>query len=145
MDAQSARRIIECLRSGVSSRESASVLTVGREPLMSKIEGQLKAVRHGSLSEHLVVEGAYGQGKTHILNKIEALALKQNLAVSRLVASRESPLGKVNTLYQRLVCNLVLPDRPNDRGIKVLLDKVRVNRGTGYDAWMTWIQQQGYH
>lgn len=144
MDAQSARRIIECLRSGVSSRESASVLTVGREPLMSKIEGQLKAVRHGRLSEHLVVEGAYGQGKTHILNKIEALALGQNFAVSRLVASRESPLGKVNTFYQRLVCNLVLPDRPNDRGVKVLLDKVRVNRRSGYDAWMTWVQRQGY-
>lgn len=145
MDGQKARRIIECLRSGVSSGESASVLTVGRETLIAKIESQLAAVQRQGGSEHLILEGAYGQGKTHLLNKVEALAFERNFAVSRLVASRESPLGRVNTFYERLVRNLVLPDRRNDRGVKALLERVYPGKQGGrYDAWMDWIKAQGY-
>jgi len=145
MDAQQARRIIECLRSGVSSLETANVLTVGREQLVTAINEHFRAVRQNSKSEHLIVEGAYGQGKTHILNKIESMALQQNFAVSRVVAGRESPLGRIDNFYQRLVRSLVLPDRPNDHGVKVFLDKIAVHRQGGpYDAWMLWVRDQGY-
>ncbi|MDD2235061.1 MAG: DUF2791 family P-loop domain-containing protein [Desulfitobacteriaceae bacterium] len=106
-----AQRVIEALRSGVSSRAVGHYFSSARPELMGQISRRLDQVRDTGESGGLVVTGKYGEGKTHLLNTVFNLAHSNNMVVSLISLSKETPFDKLYLVYQKLVSNTYLPGR----------------------------------
>ncbi len=106
-----AQRVIEALRSGVSSRAVGHYFSSARPELMGQISRRLDQVRDSGESGGMVVTGKYGEGKTHLLNTVFNLAHSNNMVVSLISLSKETPFDKLYLVYQKLVSNTYLPGR----------------------------------
>lgn len=106
-----ARHMIEALRSGIPSRAVGQCFSEARPQLLEEIVSRLDSVVSDDLSEGMVICGKYGEGKTHLLNTVFNLAHKNNMVVSMLSLSKETPLDKLYLVYQKLVSNTYLPNR----------------------------------
>jgi Protein of unknown function (DUF2791). len=106
-----AQRVIEALRSGVSSRAVGHYFSSARPELMGQISRRLDQVRDTGESGGMVVSGKYGEGKTHLLNTVFNLAHSNNMVVSLISLSKETPFDKLYLAYQKLVSNTYLPGR----------------------------------
>ncbi|MDA8064103.1 MAG: DUF2791 family P-loop domain-containing protein [Thermaerobacter sp.] len=128
MERDLARRVIEHLRAGVPSLESAEVLSAGRRRLLGEIEEDLAALARGSRRGLRIIAGNYGEGKTHTLEAVEALARRDNFVVGLLTVSRETPLDRPDRIYRKLVRRTYLPGlaRP---GLEPILRRLGENEG----------------
>jgi len=104
-----ARQVIECLRSGVSSRYLSGIFSYGREAALERVERDLSKIQSEGGTFPLVVKGNFGNGKTHFLNIIFQKAEEMNFAVSFVPLSKETPFNKLDRLYRRAVAGLYLP------------------------------------
>ncbi|MHB1406897.1 MAG: BREX system ATP-binding domain-containing protein, partial [Desulfitobacteriaceae bacterium] len=75
-----AQRVIEALRSGVSSRAVGHYFSSARPELMGQISRKLDRVRDTGEASGMVVSGKYGEGKTHLLNTVFNLAHSNYMA-----------------------------------------------------------------
>lgn len=106
-----AQTVIEALRSGVSSRAVGHYFSSARPELMEQISHRLDRAKNTGASGGMVVSGKYGEGKTHLLNTVFNLAHSNNMVVSMLSLSKETPLDKLYLAYHKLVGNTYLPQR----------------------------------
>ena len=106
-----ARHIIEALRSGVPSRAVGQYFSEARPKIMKEISSRLKMVCDERHSSGMVISGKYGEGKTHLLNTVFNLAHSDNMVVSYLSLSKETPMDKLYLVYQKLIQNTYLPKR----------------------------------
>lgn len=106
-----ARHIIEALRSGIPSRAVGQYFSEARPRIMKEISGRLDMVCEQGKSSGMIVSGKYGEGKTHLLNTVFNLAHSNNMVVSYLSLSKETPMDKLYLVYQKLICNTYLPRR----------------------------------
>ena len=106
-----AQRVIEALRSGVSSRAVGHYFSSARPELMEQVSGKLDRVIDTGESSGMVISGKYGEGKTHLLNTVFNLAHSNNMVVSLISLSKETPFDKLYLVYQKLVSNTYLPQR----------------------------------
>lgn len=95
------RRIIESLRAGIPSRLAGAVLSSARRPLIDKIENDEGRGR--------IITGKYGEGKTHLLNTVAAMAEKKNMVVSLLPLSKETPFHSLAVLFRKIMESTYLP------------------------------------
>jgi len=109
MEKFAARQVIECLRSGVSSRSLSAIFSYGREAACERVERELGRVRTDGAALSLVAKGNFGNGKTHFLNIIAHRAEEMNFAVSFVPLSKETPFDKLDRLYRRAAADLYLP------------------------------------
>lgn len=113
-------RIIEALRSGVSSRRLSAIFSYGREALLEAVQRDLDGVAAGKSSRAVILRGDYGEGKTHFLNTVFNLAQKQNFAVSFVILSKETPFNRLDRVYPKLACETYLPGEA-EPGLEALL------------------------
>ncbi len=106
-----ARHIIEALRSGVPSRSVGQYFSEARPKIMKEISDRLDQVCEQGKSSGMVICGKYGEGKTHLLNTVFSLAHSNNMVVSYLSLSKETPMDKLYLVYQKLIQNTCLPRR----------------------------------
>ena len=106
-----ARHMIEALRSGIPSRAVGQCFSEARPQMLEKIVTRLDSVVSDETSDGMIICGKYGEGKTHLLNTVFNLAHKNNMVVSMLSLSKETPLDKLYLVYQKLVSNTYLPNR----------------------------------
>jgi len=106
-----AQRVIEALRSGVSSRAIGHYFSSARPELMEQLSRKMDTVRDTGESSGMVISGKYGEGKTHLLNTMFNLAHSNNMVVSLVSLSKETPFDKLYLAYQKLVSNTYLPKR----------------------------------
>lgn len=106
-----AQRVIEALRSGVSSRAIGHYFSSARPELMEQLSRKMDTVRDTGESSGMVISGKYGEGKTHLLNTMFNLAHRNNMVVSLVSLSKETPFDKLYLAYQKLVSNTYLPKR----------------------------------
>ncbi len=106
-----ARHIIEALRSGVPSRAVGQYFSEARPKIMKEISSRLKMVCDERHSSGMVISGKYGEGKTHLLNTVFNLAHSDNMVVSYLSLSKETPMDKLYLVYQKLIQKTYLPKR----------------------------------
>ena len=106
-----ARRVIEALRSGVSSRAVGQYFSSARQGLLRQIQRKLDEVCEKKISDGMVITGKYGEGKTHLLNTIFNMAHAQNMVVSLVSLSKETPFNNLHLVYQKLLNNTYLPKR----------------------------------
>ena len=106
-----ARRIIEALRSGVSSRAVGQYFSSARPEITKKISDKLNTMCENKQSDGMIISGKYGEGKTHLLNTVFNIANSCNMAVSFVSLSKETPFDKLHLVYQKLLHNTYLPKR----------------------------------
>jgi len=106
-----ARRVIEALRSGVSSRAVGQYFSSARQGLLRQVQKKLDDVCEKRISDGLVITGKYGEGKTHLLNTVFNMAHAQNMVVSFVSLSKETPFSNLHLVYQKLLSNTYLPKR----------------------------------
>ncbi len=104
-----ARHLIEALRSGVPSRRVGQYFSSARPETISRLNGSLERVRETRESEGAVILGKYGEGKTHLLHTILDIAHENNMVVSFLSLSKETPLDKLHLVYPKLIAGTYLP------------------------------------
>lgn len=121
-----ARHIIEALRSGIPSRAVGQYFSEARPRIMKEISGRLDSVVEQGKSCGMVISGKYGEGKTHLLNTVFNLAHSNNMVVSFLSLSKETPMDKLYLVYQKLIRNTYLPKR-RQPGFMHELEKVSAN------------------
>lgn len=121
-----ARHIIEALRSGIPSRTVGKCFNDSRSDLLGKIEKELNEVSETNKSNSRIISGRYGEGKTHMLNTVFDIASANNMVVSMISLSKETPFNKLYLLYQKLVNNTYLPNREKPGFIQEL-DKLTIN------------------
>ena len=74
----------------------------------------------------MIISGKYGEGKTHLLNTVFNLAHSNNMVVSYLSLSKETPMDKLYLVYQKIIRNTYLPMR-RQPGFMHELEKVSAN------------------
>lgn len=104
-----ARHIMEALRSGVPSRAVGAYFSGARPRMMREVTERMSAVCNTGKSGGMVISGKYGEGKTHLLNTVFTMAHEQNMVVSFLSLSKETPMDKLYLFYQKLIGNTYLP------------------------------------
>lgn len=121
-----ARHIVEALRSGVPSRAVGQYFSEARPKIMKEISDRLDQVCDQGKSSGMVICGKYGEGKTHLLNTVFNLAHSNNMVVSYLSLSKETPMDKLYLVYQKLIQNTYLPQREQP-GFLSELNKLSAN------------------
>ena len=121
-----ARHIIEALRSGIPSRAVGQYFSEARPRIMREISDRLDTVSEQSKSSGMIISGKYGEGKTHLLNTVFNLAHSNNMVVSYLSLSKETPMDKLYLVYQKLIGNTYLPKRQQP-GFMHELEKISSN------------------
>ena len=105
------RHMIEALRSGIPSRAVGRYFSEARPKIMQELIHDLDAVRNDGFSGGKVISGKYGEGKTHLLNTVFSLAHANNMVVSLISLSKETPFDKLYHVYKNVVNNTYLPQR----------------------------------
>ena len=106
-----ARHLIEALRSGISSRRVGRYFSSARPEIMAKLSDALERTRDTREPGGEVILGKYGEGKTHLLHTIMDIAHQNNMVVSFLSLSKETPLDKLHLIYPKLIAGTYLPGR----------------------------------
>ncbi len=121
-----ARHIIEALRSGIPSRIVGQYFSEARPELERELSTRLSAVADTGHSDGMVIRGKYGEGKTHLLNTMFGLAQSEQMVVSLISLSKETPMDKLQLVYQKLMQNTYLPGR-SQPGFEAELEKLTPN------------------
>jgi len=121
-----ARHIVEALRSGIPSRAVGQYFSEARPKIMKEISARLDAVCDQGRSSGMIISGKYGEGKTHLLNTVFNLAHSNNMVVSYLSLSKETPMDKLYLIYQKVLQNTYLPKR-RQPGFMYELEKISAN------------------
>lgn len=121
-----ARHIIEALRSGIPSRAVGQYFSEARPKVIREISDRLDMVCEQGKSNGMIISGKYGEGKTHLLNTVFNLAHSNNMVVSYLSLSKETPMDKLYLVYQKLIQNTYLPKRQQP-GFMHELEKISAN------------------
>lgn len=125
-----ARHMIEALRSGIPSKAVGRCFSEARPKLLREVSGQISAVAETGRSSGMVIKGKYGEGKTHLLNTAASIAESQNMVVSFLSLSKETPLDKLYLVYHKLIANTFLPQRKQP-GFAQEMEKITANSPLG--------------
>ena len=95
-----ARQMIEAFRLGIVPHEHVEEFTFGRDEEIERIKNWLNQPKE----EPQVLIGEYGSGKTHLLEYIYSIALKNNWAVSLVeLDPQELPFHKPKRIYEAII------------------------------------------
>ena len=110
-----ARRAIEALRAGVPNHDAVLALGSGQHRIEARfrdlLERAVDDVAKGTQTPGLLVAGDFGTGKSHLLEALEQLALRENFVVSKIVVSKETPLHDPDKLYRAAIQAAVVPGK----------------------------------
>lgn len=106
------RRAVEALRSGVPSWAAVSALGSTQGDIEDRFLELLERLREPAPARPaggLLVSGGFGAGKSHLLEHLAHLALDDNVVVSRVVVSKETPLHDPVKVFRAAIETAVPP------------------------------------
>ena len=113
-----ARRVIEGLRAGVPNRHVVTALGCLQPEVEGRFRRMLEATQQnvttGPCPRGMVLEGAFGSGKSHVLEYLQHLALDANFICSRIVISKETPLYHPVRLFYSAIESAVVPNKQGE-------------------------------
>lgn len=129
------RRAFRYLKGGVFPPDRVDEFTCGRGAEFSVIEHCLAEVKLGG-ARHTFLEATYGQGKSHMLKSIEAIALRMGFAVSWITLDGYNHAFNHPTRYfHALLENLRVPG-VQVKGLSAIVDYwLNNDEGTALRAW----------
>lgn len=128
-----ARRALEALRAGVPNRDAVAELgsmQVGVEDRFSELlglvgvdEAPASAVEGpaptgtypgsaASPGRGMLIGGGFGTGKSHVLEHLAHVALRERFVVSKVTVSKETPLHDPSKVYRAAIEQAQAPGRP---------------------------------
>ena len=118
-----AQLTLEAMRLGVVPATDLEHSTVGRDIEIDIIRQDLKLA--SSSGGRRAFLGEYGLGKTHLLELIQQMALKQNFLVSRVILDHaDNSPAQPKRIYHAVTRGLVYPEATDEiGGLGPLLDK----------------------
>lgn len=136
------RRAIEALRAGVPNRDAVGALGFDAEDLVSTFDCRL-GILESSLENNanvrgLLLAGEFGAGKSHALEFLTHRALSRNVAVSKVVISKETQLFDPAKVYRAAIEGLQVEGRTGDVLAEIALSKLnmRSSRFAALDEWL---------
>ncbi len=106
LDQISSKRLLEAFRLGVVPHQDIEQFTFGRAYEINEVEQKLDALKQGKGDVYLI-EGAYGSGKTHLLEYTRHMSLKRGFVTAYCeLSTQETPLHRPKRVYRELVYNL---------------------------------------
>jgi hypothetical protein len=112
------RRAIEALRSGVPNRDAVEALGCTQPNIEERFRQQLENIRQsntdGSKNTGILVEGDFGTGKSHLLEYLMHLALRENFVCSKIVISKETPFYDPVKMYRAAIETAMVPGKRGD-------------------------------
>ena len=140
-----ARRAVEALRSGVPNREAVRELGCNQKRAEDRFVEILDGAAKGSqpLAKHrgMLISGAFGAGKSHLLAHLEHLALSRNFVCSKVSISKETPLYDLGKVFVSAIENARMPE-PGKRGR--LIEEVAQTidpRSDRYESFFQWAER----
>ncbi|KPK71918.1 hypothetical protein AMJ87_06215 [candidate division WOR_3 bacterium SM23_60] len=106
LDQISSKRLLEAFRLGVVPHQDIEQFTFGRAYEINEMEQKLNALKKGNGDVYLI-EGAYGSGKTHLLEYAHHMSLKKGFVTAYCeLSTQETPLHRPKRVYRELMYNL---------------------------------------
>jgi len=143
-----ARRAIEVLRSGVPNRDAVRQLPVFQGDVTQKLtelvwEMQESATAGEESARSMIISGAFGAGKSHLLEYLRHQALEQGCVCSHLVISKETPLFDSLKLVRAAAETAKLPEvgGMSGRAIPEILFSKRLDP-TKWSRLYQWVHEQ---
>lgn len=113
--------MLNALRDGAVPERGVELLTIGRDGWIGSLSQDLEDVAAGEKQIRLI-NGRYGDGKTHLMAVLRELALKDGYAVSFVTVGPDVPLSRWDLLYKALVQSVESDTRRRAGGVAALLD-----------------------
>lgn len=112
------RRAIEALRAGVPNRDAVLALGSTQPEIEGNFREQLRilkqSITEGSQPQGILVKGSFGAGKSHLLEFLSQIALRENFVCSKVVISKETPFYDPTKLYRAAAEAAVVPGKMGD-------------------------------
>lgn len=108
------RTAFEALRAGVPNRAAVLLLGSVEDAIEERFEAGLQQVWSDSRKTGLLFTGGFGAGKSHLLGFLREVALKQNVVVSTVSISKETPLSAPLTVFSVALRTTVVPGQTDD-------------------------------
>ena len=109
------RRSIEALRAGVPNRDAVRHLGCSQPQIEQKFRNILAELPRGLEANEqvpgLLLTGDFGSGKSHLLQYLEHLALRESFVVSKIVISKETSLANPGHVYRAAIEEARVEDR----------------------------------
>jgi predicted ATPase len=133
------RRAVEALRSGMPNRDAVAALGCAQPQIEEMFRQQLERARQGvvdgSKGSGILVEGDFGTGKSHLLEYLMHLALRENFVCSKIVISKETPFYDPVKIYRAAVETAVVPGKRGD-ALTEIATKLDFNSQTYADLYL---------
>ncbi|MBC8281680.1 MAG: DUF2791 family P-loop domain-containing protein [Chloroflexi bacterium] len=135
-------RAIEALRAGVPNRDAVQALGMGtaQPNIEARFRQMLGDVQKGfatsEVTDGMLVAGDFGAGKSHLLEYLQHVALKNNFVCSKVVISKETPLYDTAKVYNAAIQSAKVPDRAGTL-LNVLAEKLDFE-SPGYEQFYRW-------
>ncbi len=114
---QKARQGIQALKLGQILEDQVGSLSVGMEQLQTEFTRALTQAAAGRPT-FLLIEGAWGSGKSHALTLLETLARQQGFAASSVIMDGYNlSLARPLELLQEIMGNLIVPQQEGRDGV----------------------------
>lgn len=107
IQANEASKIINALRNGVTPIGLTDNLIFGRSEELTELNRCFSALKKGE-SVVKIITGEYGVGKSHLVNAIKNLALKDDYIIASFQVNDGFRLNKMDDLYYAIMHNLYM-------------------------------------
>ncbi len=133
-------RALESLRNGVPNRDAVSVLGSMQLQAEKRFDHQLGQVgadlSRGEQPSGLLLAGAFGAGKSHLLEYFHHVALERSFVCSHVVISKETPLADPAKVLRAAVENAVVPQL-NGSAVTEVAARIR-QESAEYQVFRSW-------
>ena len=111
-----ARTAVEALRAGVPNRAAVRLMGTEESGIEQAFDTLLASVWLDGMQPlpGIGIAGGFGSGKSHFLGYLSEVAIGQNFVVSRVVISKETPLGDPGRVFDAAIRSARMPGRNDD-------------------------------
>ncbi len=122
MDSTRARDLVNALRNGTVPAYGLRDLAVGIDEPLTALTDQLDYVAGGATALRFI-EGGYGSGKTFLCSLLREEALERGFVATFIVVSPDSPLGKLEIVYSRIMDGIRTSAKRSSTALTDVLEK----------------------
>lgn len=137
-------RTIEALRAGVPNRDVVRSLPPHQSDVQERFEELLKSTTRDftetKASFGLLLDGDFGTGKTHWLERLEHLSIENNFICSRIVLNKETPLHDLKKIYHAALETARAPDKDNGTALSEIAHTYSADKNPGYYPFREWVE-----
>lgn len=130
-------RAIEALRAGVPNRDAVRILGTTQSHIIGRFTNLLDLFDPTSVEPGLIFNGGFGQGKSHLLEYLQHIALERNFVCSKIVISKETPLYNPGKVFTSAV-NSATTDKMIGTGLNEIVTKLKPDTDV-YASFNKWL------